>query len=237
MDTKVSRSGRILAPEARLMADDSFHKALEQICKHARNGQKATNRSEETLLLFAYLAVRRSDRTGRTPKENWERGSAHNTGKTWKQLAEFSGRLRRIAQEVEHLRKNHYFDPEQECTFFTHQHAITAEGPLADFAKQQFRMLPATLGNYANWLEMRVHSISDLMKHFYRRTPRKHSPFIHEVSAEVKVITGRFRDLEVANLLNAADRVLNPGHQGSEDRFNEATIALLRYRQKRKTPK
>lgn len=230
----VSGSGtrRVALDEANplLMANGGFRKALEQIFNLARDEHKVAGGSEEelALLLFVFLAVRSRRRTG-TPKEHWERSFAQDTGKTWKALSEFPDRLRRIAGELEHLSGSWPFDPVR---------AITSERPLAIYAKREFPILPTTLRNYANWLAAQVNAVSGLMKLFYLRAPRgRLSLLTLQVSEQVKLITGRVCDPQVAELLNAADLVLNPGDLDSGDRFDEQTIALMRSREKRKTRK
>jgi hypothetical protein len=220
----------------RLMADDGFRQALGRIYRLARDDQKAAGGSEEeALLLYASVAVtytrptaKRGKQTDCTPKENWERCWTQDTGKTWKALTEFPDRIRRMAEEVEHVGRSYVFDPKR----------ITSEIPLAMYAKREFPILPTTLRNYAGWLEAQVASTSAYIKSFYRRTLRGAlSHFTLDVSKQVKLITGQFHDREVADLLNVADLVLNPDTAKSGLRFNEQNIALLRSRQKRKTPK
>jgi len=202
------------------MADDGFRKAMGNIRKRARNDREAADGREEDLFWLVYIvANRRED----APKENW----AQNTGKTWKSLVEFPGRLRRMAEEVEHLSRSHFFDPR----------AITSEIPLAIFAKREFSILPVTLKNYASWLEEQAGSISAYRKYFYLSPSRERSFFIYLVSEQVKLITGRFCDPEVAELLNAADLLLNPDKTHRDKGFDAPTLALLRARWKRKVPK
>lgn len=234
MGTKVRGSGArpVALDEANplLMANGRFRKALEQIFDLALDEHKVAGGSKEDpdLLLFVFLAVRRRRRTG-TPKEHWERTFAQDTGKTWKALSEFPDRLKRIAGELEHLSGNWPFDPVR---------AFTSEEPLAIYAKREFPILPTTLRNYANWLAAQVNAVSGLMKNFYLRAPRGRLSLVTlQVSEQVKLITGRVCDPQVAELLNAADLVLNPGDSDSGDRFDEQAIALMRSREKRKTHK
>lgn len=213
--------------QSRLIANDGFSRALAKILNLARKGHTPAAEGREALLVFVPLAVQRMKPARR---EDWERTWARDTGKTWKQLTEFSDRVRRIAEEIKGLSGSHYFDRKRAIT----EKSLLPDSTHWEFAKRHFELLPMFLEGYACWLEEQVKAISALMKHFYRRAPRKHSGFIRFVSDQVKLMTGKFHDREVADLLNAADRALNPGHQGTEDRFDEQTIALLRSRQKRR---
>jgi hypothetical protein len=202
------------------MADEGVRRAMETICKLARDGHSATVSSD--LFRFLSQAVQCP-----RPAQDYERDWARDTGKSWKQLTEFPDRLRGIAEEVEGLSRSKFFDPAR---------AIISEMPLAVDQRREFPILPKALRNYANWLKGQIELNLAFRKH-YGRWPRKHSHFIRYVSEEVKSITGRYCDREVADLLNAADRVVNPGNRDNKDRLDEQTIALLRSRQNRKTPK
>jgi hypothetical protein len=209
-------------------ADPECCLALEQILQLARKGDSASG-SEEDLLFFIFLAVKSGRRTRYSSKADFERTFARFTGKTWKALSEFPARLRRTAEEVERVGGSHFFDPAR---------AIKLETPLAIYARREFPKLPTTLANYARWLEAQVKGISRMMRRFYRRgRPGQYSSFILNASEQVKLIAGRFCDRQVADLLNAADRVLHPGDSTSGIRFDEQGIALLRSRQKHKTLK
>lgn len=211
--------------QSRLIANNGFSRALAKILNLAQQGHTPAEEGREALLVFVPLAVQR---TKPARREDWERTWARDTGKTWKQLTEFSDRLRRIAQEIRGLSRSYCFDPKRAFR----PNPLLPDNTQWAFAKRQFDKLPTFLEVYACWLEAQVKGISARMKYFYRRAPRRHSGFIHFVSDQVKLMTGNFHDREVADLLNAADRALNPGHQGTEDRFDEQTIALLRSRQK-----
>ncbi len=216
-----------------LMANRQFRKALENIRKLARHGHRLASGSEEevNLLMFAYLAVRFRGHRGERRKEDWERRWARDTGKSWKALAEFPARLRRMAEDVKGLSGSPFFDPMRTAT-------TVLPDTDWDFARQGLYMLPFCLEAYSNWLDERVKHVSAYMRYFYRRTPRgRLSAFTLHVSEQVKLLTGRLHDPEVAELLNAADLVLNPEIAKTGPRFDEQSIALLRYREKRKTPK
>lgn len=224
----------------RLNTDEEFRKAMNNIRNLALDGAKA-DRREEAIRVYAYLAVRHEQRDSRrTPKEHWEVTWAHDTGKSWKALTEFPDRLRKVSAEVRGVHGSAYFNPERairgglaDWADFSGRVFSGENDEFVDFVKKQFSLLPATLDRYAQWLEVQVKGINALMKHFYLSTPRKHSLFIDKVSDEVKQITGQFHDRQVADLLNAADRVVHPG--GSDYRFYEQGIALLRSRRKRKS--
>jgi hypothetical protein len=192
---------------------------------------KPDNQSDNLLLIYTRNAVMgsvmtRSKRAKSTPKELWEKCFAQNTGKTWKQLTEFPGRIRRMAKEIELIHRSYVFDPER----------LTSKASLVMYAKREFPILPVILGNYAHYLEIKVIQTSAKMKRFYSRTPRGMlSPFILDVSKQVKIITGRYHDRLVADLLNAADLVLNPDVAKTGPRFFEQPIVLVRSRQKRKS--
>jgi hypothetical protein len=217
---------------ARLMAHHGFLQALGKIHGVARDGQKAAGESDEALLLYTRLAVGPTKRTGRTLKENFERRFAQDTGKTWKALAEFPDRLRRLAEEVKGLSRSPFFDPLRTAT------TILPDNTHWDFAKRDFCMLHLFLESYSYWLDERVKRVSALGKHFYRRAPRgKLSLFTIHVSEQVKLTTGGWHDRLVADLLNAADLVLNPDTAKCGPRFDEQSIVLQRSRNKTKNPK
>ena len=229
----------------RLKNDRPFRQRMEAILDLARDSHDS-EKSEETLCLYAYVTVTR--KPGSTSKKAWQQCWSRNTGKTWKALSEFPDRIRKISAEVKRVHGSPYFDPGRAirgqlagwADFWSHAFS-GADDEFVDSAKRQFAMFPVILNLYADWLDVQIKGTSALMRHtsalmrhFYLGASRKHPRFIHEVSKEVRRITGRFCDHQVADLLNAADRVVNPHNQGSSDRFDEQTIALLRSRQKRK---
>ncbi len=232
------------AQQTRLMSDRDFSGAMKSIFDRARDGQEAEH-SRDALCMYAFLAVKRT-RSGQTPKENWEGCWAQDTGKTWKALTEFPSRVRKMSAEMRGISRSSFFDPEQAIRgrihpgfdFLSQIFSADHEGDeFVELSKQLFSALPQILDRYANWLEVQTGGISAYMRRFYRRAPRKHSGFIHAVTNEVKRITGRVCDRQVVDLLNAADRLVNPQHQGNGDRFDEPTIALLRSRRKRRASK
>lgn len=227
----------------RLMADREILQAMKNIRNLALDGEEA-DRSEEAIRLYAFLAVRRKRSHRPSTREDWEERWARDTGKAWKSLKEFPDRIRKISAQVKGVHGSAYFNPERAIrgglvgwADFSSLVFSGKDDDFVDFAKRQFDLLPATLNAYATWLEVQIKGVSALMKHFYCNAPRKHSRFIGFVSNEVKRITGQFRDRQVADLLNVADRLVNPKDQGNDDRFDEQTITLLRSRQKRKISK
>jgi hypothetical protein len=148
-----------------------------------------------------------------------------DTGMTWKSLRDFPRRLRRMADEVERLNKSPFFSPE---------HAITAKNPSANFAKIQFTRLPAHLNMYASWIEVWA---SKLPEYMGPRGPRGFGQFGYSLSLMISILTGRFHDKEVSTLLNASDLALNPASSKNDPRFHPQTLADIRSRLKRKTPR
>lgn len=121
-----------------------------------------------------------------------------------------------------------YFDPG----------AITSGHPWDLYAKYEFSLLPTTLKDYASWLGEQVGKLlANYGANTYLRPLVERWFYTHRVSKKVKTITGRFLDRQVAELLNAVQLVMNPNKPDFDKGFDAQTIALLRYRRKRKTRK
>ena len=201
---------------------EEFRTKLENICKLRRDGQGRADEALKMIPVAAFYAVTHRPHAGGTPREKWQREWALHAGMSWKQLSEFPDRIRRMAEELERVSRHSSFDLKR----------ITSEIPLAMYAKREYRRLPATLRNYADLLQAQIKSDTALLKSFYRRVPRKYSPFIPYLSEQVKLLTGGPYDSQVADLLNAADYALNAS---TEIRFYSQHLVDLRTRHKRKT--
>jgi hypothetical protein len=231
----------------RLLADAGFRAALNPLREfqkeHLRRAEKGQGRRsglvsecrkeqkdpsellEGLMNIAPFLAALAVGKNAR--KRDWESLWTFGTGKTWKSLREFPRRLRSMADEVERLNKSHLFSPER---------AITKKTPHANFAKTQFARLPACLNLYASWIEMWASKIPSLTGEHSRRQ-RGRGDYVYGLSVIIAILTGRFHDEKVSDLLNAADLALNPESQQRAPRFHPQTLADLRSRQKRKRPK
>jgi hypothetical protein len=212
-----------LRVEASLLSRDSgFRKALSTLVKKEYGGKKPPPEVVaiimEKMPALAAIAVNKSKK-----RAEWERLWARGTGKTFKALKDFPDQLREKANSIERLNRSFFFSPD---------HAINQKAPLAHYGKNQFLRLPTTLRLYAAWMEAWAKQIHGLQQ---KRYPphRGHSPFIGYISTLTKLATGKFCDLLVSEVLNAADIVLNPTKPKSERRFHPQTIADLRFRQKK----
>ena len=86
-----------------------FEKALAAIRQNQSEQARELGMDLEGLLeLFACVAVSGKRGGGR---KSCEKMSAIGTGKTWKALAEFPERLRRMAKEVEKVNESQFFAP------------------------------------------------------------------------------------------------------------------------------
>jgi hypothetical protein len=159
-----------------------------------------------------------------TDEKLWSIG----TGKTWKALQEFPHRLQNVAREIEQLNQSPMFCPDR---------AINAKTPSAHYARIQFSRLPGTLRMYGTWVEVWTKKIPAIMGEFLGRRSRGKADTLVAVSYLIALVTGRFNDNEAAELLNAADLILNPETDKGEPRFHPQTLADLRSRRKRKSNK
>jgi hypothetical protein len=162
--------------------------------------------------------------TKSTDERLWSVG----TGKTWKALREFPQRLLNVAREIEQLNQSPMFFPDK---------AITAKTPSANYARIQFGRLPGILRMYGTWVEVWTSKIPAVMGELLGRRSRGKADALVAVSNLIAIVTGRFNDNDTAELLNAADLVLNPTSGRDEPRFHPQTLADLRSRLKRKTNK
>jgi hypothetical protein len=196
-------------------------KAIKLASGSKTDGFKTCAELLDLVPIFAALAVV----SGGSRKETWGKFWSAGTGKTWKALREYPRRLREMAKEVESINDSPFFSPER---------SITSKTPLAVHWKRQLLRLPAALRRYAEWLESWAERIPALQEQYSHRSRRGHSPSLGYLSTLAKVMTGRYCDSEVSEVLNAADLVLNPGKPKSGLRFCPQTMADLRARQKKK---
>jgi hypothetical protein len=110
------------------------------------------------------------------------------------------------------------------------------ETPKAKSVNDKLLTLPVALCFYANFIEFCTKQIPALNQHVYPRIPFVHSRYAGSVSTLALVITGRFCDTAVSEILNAPDLVLNPGNPKAGLRFNPQRIADLRSRRKKQVP-
>jgi hypothetical protein len=214
-----------------LQADSRFCRAVEALKKRGEEAvSRASGRRKEVLEIaaglvemlpfFATLAVKGKSTSG-AEKKLWSIG----TGKTWKALRALPDRLRGIAKEIQMINESPFFSPER---------VITSKEPIAVYSKGHFLRLPIHLQRYSDWMEAWTGAFPRLYRAHFPRAQRGHSPSVGYVSVLAQVITGRFCDNEVAELLNAADRVLNPDNSDREDGFHPQTLADFRSRRKKK---
>jgi hypothetical protein len=199
---------------ARLMADSHFLRAAEALVKF-RSGAFKDLPFVELQALLASLSVRRKRRPRR---ETFALLWAAGTGKTWKALKDFPGRLRGIADEVERVNAGPCFD----LASWINKETIGAQ-----MFRHRLLQLPGLLRVYAASLEFIVGKLPAMTERIYPAAPRGHSEFMFLLSAAVKLTTGRFRDKEVAEMLNAAALALGEGSQ-----FDALTLAQARFRRR-----
>jgi hypothetical protein len=133
------------------------------------------------------------------------------TRKTLKALREFPDRLRRMADEVEQVRRGLWFG-----------------GPYSENSSQErmFALLPGNMRTAAAHLDKVIRQLPSLLAKV-APAKRGHSEWVPYLSEIVKMFTGRYRDAEVSELLNAASVALSMDAQ-----FNIQTLVDLRQRRK-----
>jgi hypothetical protein len=159
-------------------------------------------------------------------RRSWEKLWTLETGKTWKALKDFPRRLENMADEVERVNSSFFFSPAQ---------IANAKTLKAEFARKHFNQLPGILHVYAAALEAHIERTPDLTARIFPQSPGGGpSQWVLLLSYTVKQATGKWRDREVAELLNAGARVLGEVRPEQEDRFDALTIAQARARFKKK---
>ncbi len=170
----------------------------------------------EVLPLLACLAIMTKRKSSR--RETWERFWPTGTGKTWKAIKDFPRRIRRIADEVERVNSNPFFNP----SFWIAKETIDAK-----IVRRRFTQLPGLLSLYAASLELLIGRLPTLTAQAYPPPTHGHWDFVLLLSGSIKMATGRFRDREVAELLNAAALAL-----GEDYEFDALTLAQARSRRR-----
>lgn len=195
----------------RVLADRDFARAVREIAKSLK-----LPFPERALSLFlAFLAVHVMAGRG-AHRKGWEVLWAAGAGKTWKALKEFPGRLRGMADEVERLNASPFFAPAQ---------YVNAKTLKAEIVKKRFYQLPGIMRVYAAALEAHIERVPQA----FPPRPRGHPPALFDLSEAVKVVTGRYCDRQVADLLNASASAL-----GEEKQFDALSIAQARSRRRKK---
>jgi len=169
------------------------------------------------LASFACMEVYQKRGKGKKSLEKfWPVG----TGKTWKALREFPERLRRMAKEIEQVNRSSFFAP----PFF-----VNAKTTQAGLVRKRFEQLPGIITLYATGLEMHIARVPKLWAQSLPQSPQGPSLVLLGLSHTVKVCTGKWRDKEVAELLNAAAIAL-----GEKREYDALYIAQARARWKKK---
>ena len=172
-----------------------------------------------SLAAFACLEV--SNKRGRG-KKSFQKLAALGTGKTWKALIEFPERVRHMARDVEQLNLSPFFAP----PIFAN-----ADNLKAQMARKYFKMLPGIMLVCAAGLEAHIKRVPGFFEKSFPRSSGGPSQSLLLLSYTVKVATDKWRDKEVAELLNATAIAL-----GENREFDALTIAQARSRfKKRKT--
>jgi len=162
--------------------------------------------------------------TGLEDRKSWEGMWLQGTGKTWKALKEFPGRLRRMADEVERLNANQFFRPK----VFINPTLVSSDRHQAVTKMKSFYQLPTVLRSYAEALSQ--HSAKVPRK--FPPRPWGRSRWVCELSDLTELATGKPHHEQVASLLSAAANVLN--EKVAVDAVN---IAETRSRRKKRTKK
>jgi hypothetical protein len=166
------------------------------------------------LTTWACMAV--SPHQGRPAFLNhyWARG----TGKTWKVLREFPGRLEKIADEVKRINNA---DP----SFYAHRRSRDLSRFELLRLQEQVMQLPVVMRVYAEALRERNAAVSVA-------TPRSGSlEGLFQLSETMKFLTGTYHDQEVSELLNTVANAL-----GEEKQFEAINVAQARSRRRKRTP-
>jgi len=190
-----------------------FERALKAItdCQGDWAGERNLT---DSLAAFACLAVSRN----RGNRRSWEKVWAVQSGKTWKALKEFPDRISRMAKEIESVNASPFFSSVQ---------IANAKTVKAEFARTRFNQLPGTMRVYAMALEAHIKRIPKLTETSFPRPAKGPSPWILLTSYTVRVLTGKWRDKLVAELLNSASLGLD-----EKSEFDGLTIAQARSRWK-----
>lgn len=174
-----------------------------------------------TLASFACIEFSKKHGGGkRSLEEMWALG----TGKTWKALCEFPERLRRIAKEMNQI---------NETAFFAPAVYVNAKTIQAEIARKRFEQLPVTVNLYATALEMHTARIPKQWTKMIPPAPRGPSWPVPTLSYTVRVVTGKWHDKEIAELLNAGALALDVKGWNGVDALN---IAQARSRWKKANP-
>ena len=198
---------------AHVKAGKRYVTALNAICSKRKGMEHPAIR--EFLTCLACLAVTR----GRVTRKSWERVWTVGTGKTWKALREFPDRMCRMADELKRINESWGFSPAR---------FVTAKTTRAEIARQRFHELPGILTVYAEGLRRHVARVPRWMAEGFPPSPRSHTGTLWYLSGAVRGATGKFRDREVAELLNAAALALD-----EKAEFDALTIAQGRSRHRR----
>jgi hypothetical protein len=141
----------------------------------------------------------------------WREGIwLQGTGRSWKALTEFPTRLQRVADEIENLNAK-FFCISEACRNPT---------------LVSFNRVPMILRSYAETLGRRAARIPKAFP-----MPRR-GKWVSELSTFTMLVTGRFCDKEVAELLNGASTALD---LEKDPHFDALTIAQARSRLNKKS--
>ena len=157
--------------------------------------------------------------TKRPPRELMEDLWAMGTGKTWKALSEFPARLRKMAHEVKQVHAGHFFNVES---------SIPGQTPLANAIKQRIHNLPTDLGATATQIEFMTKKLPIFFNNEDSRTRKFHEPWFSWLCEFIRTLTGKYRDREVAELLNSAAYAM-------KETFEVEVLAITQARSNRKS--
>lgn len=170
---------------------------------------------DPSLLTTLACAVVFSDHLIR--KESLDAVSIEETGKTWKALREFPGRIESVAGQIEKVNAGRLFAPEKQ---------IDTGKEEAELFRQGFRDLPGMLRAWSKALKERMKAIRRLdAAVFGDSDPRTYLQLL------VKEGTGKPNDPLVANLLNAAAEALDRPYG-----IDTASLAKARFRRRKRSP-
>lgn len=202
----------------RAKREQRFENALSAITQHLSKQMRESGMDlTGPIAGFACLATS----TGRSGgRKSFEKLAALGTGKTWKALAEFPERLRRIAKEVEQVNKSLFFAPAL---------YVNAKTTQAEIVRKRFEQLPGIMSFYATGMEVHIARTPKLWAKTFPPSQGRHSPWLLLLSYAVKLATGKWHDAEVAELLNATAVALDETRE-----FDALTIAQARSRFKKK---
>jgi hypothetical protein len=214
---EVTAAKNLMRRVDQLRADPGFRRARNVVMDCRARDFRDFNLDDVLTMFVCFALVPQG-----VSAETVQRLFTFSTGKSWKALKGFPARLKKMAGQIETVNAGPFFDPLN----------LTARTVTGRALRAQLPLLPVTLRAYAAFLELLISKLPPLISNYFApgKPQRGHSAWILHISNFVKKLTGRFRDVEVSDLLNAADPILDSDR--TQPRFEPQTLADLRFRGK-----